>query len=763
MTRNVQRISIALVVVALFASSLSQLATAQPSRQSARRFNGPQLNQTANRNTRAASGKCSRLDTEVQNLEKQVNRDEKAIENLGFKSRVQEIKEWENLSNDAKDEAYKAAWEAVIALSGSFTSLEKAEPGIIRRVGSFNPPKANALITKLRRQGINFEQIHNGIRKLSLIPNKPFAAVLIADTLDNIFSAIDAYNILSSISEHLDADSKWKAIGELVSSLASSFFIKTPTGALLISYFHIIMANLYGLEMLELKQTIKELNGKGERELIGLINNLKLLKMHVQELNKARQELVDCENNKEQPVVITVPPGGKVPVPDGLYSDPGGMLVFTYSLRDIRSNRYLGNLPEDNISSIPGINPDFVAAIEAERQLLEAAEATSDVRLKHFLITAAGAANKQDVQQSTNPAYYAYLSEQYRQIQEDELEPLIEMERKISLSQSKDKAAALLNILAEQDKVITKLNKIMDIAMRKLPPGGRPDSYIPAFKSNPGAAARPVKRSRPSSVTLINRTGKEIIAFFGGITVHLNPDTEFAKQVTRGGYPISALIASPANEGDLVEGRSFLAVAEDKHYVITIALAKSSGMSSSDQSAAVKSQGNTHRSDIYLSAPSTGEHRTQSAQDSEPSRLSGSSSANDKAPNIESQNAVGLKPMGRSAIQVEVGTIEINFIGDGTTYAHDGRPIQLGTTVWVDGRVVLDSSDIRGRLFSAHVGSGRRRLEILPHSGMGRADKMQMEVEIIPDQVNRYRATLRMSPLPNPVIRIDTFTRIRSQ
>ena len=114
----------------------------------------------------------------------------------------------------------------------------------------------------------------------------------------------------------------------------------------------------------------------------------------------------------------------------------------------------------------------------------------------------------------------------------------------------------------------------------------------------------------------------------------------------------------------------------------------------------------------------------------------------------------------------DVGTLEISFTGDSSTYGRDSKPINLGATIWIDGKVIIASSDVRDRVFSASVHSGTHILEILPQSSVGtqtEASKMQVEIKIVRGQTSRYKSTLRMMLFPQPVIRVDKFTKVRPE
>jgi len=277
----------------------------------------------------------------------------------------------------------------------------------------------------------------------------------------------------------------------------------------------------------------------------------------------------------------------------GLLTEPNSPLVFTYTSTPQKSPHAAPKVQPDSSGLQPddakllGINPRFVAALNAQNQLLAAAQQASDVPLKRFLLEAASAANKEDVDQPIAPSFYAGLAAAYDEYRA-KLDDAEAAERRIEarMASAKTPAAAaalyqqLMQVWGIEADLTQEANGIIETADNKMPQGGDPTKYIPAFGNDAGKTRKPdvIKKPpgkpHPSQVTIVNGTGKEVLVFFNGNFSLLAVGGSIVALVPTGGYPIVAGQVSAASDGSMSRGRSFLSTDPGVDYVVTIATAR---------------------------------------------------------------------------------------------------------------------------------------------------------------------------------------------
>lgn len=285
-------------------------------------------------------------------------------------------------------------------------------------------------------------------------------------------------------------------------------------------------------------RNIATLNALNDQDSAALTKLNDVLKADVRRLKQARQELTDlgdCPDESE--------------------------LVFTYSVN--------GAVVPD----MPGLNQDFVAALRDQQRLLNAAQATDDPTLKNLLLTAAGATNKNNVRVSADPAYYAALAAQAKDL-DKKIEALEAKMRALSALGQVDAARALE---PELEALILEKNKVMEKATPQ--PAG-PPSYVPILGNE--RAGSPARKGI-SRVFVINRTGKGIAVSFGSRSVRLANGIGFTKQVPAGRYGLVASTTSAVG-GRILRGESSLTVAEGIDYEVTVSLAKRDPTAAVDES-----------------------------------------------------------------------------------------------------------------------------------------------------------------------------------
>jgi hypothetical protein len=271
---------------------------------------------------------------------------------------------------------------------------------------------------------------------------------------------------------------------------------------------------------------------------------------------------------------------------DGLIGTPRGVFVFALeSVGEVEEEKPADTeAPADDLGiNLPGMNPAALAALRAQKQLLAAAERTTDPTLKNFLVMAASAETHLDLVQSISPAYYAGLATQYHLIKAEcdgyrrEEARLWEEYQQAEPPEDERILAEIAKVEAQLDQVLDRLNRVLLLALGKIIPTGPPDRYIPILGNGP-APPEPeaAKLPRLARVTLLNRTGIEIVACLSGDLTHLPPGGQVTVKVTPGGCALSVRGVPRSDPPEVAPGGAFLTAAEGKHYVVSVSLARKS-------------------------------------------------------------------------------------------------------------------------------------------------------------------------------------------
>ena len=151
------------------------------------------------------------LEARVAALHAVIKRDQQAIRNLGVAKTAGEYDSWVDLSSDAEKERDEQCKEALreagkdVLEAAVMNALEHG----LDKIGSLNPPKANALITRLRNAGISNTYIETMLRKIAYTPGKPDKMRDAKELIHYLEQSKDVWN-LDDLTNASDSK-KWEA------------------------------------------------------------------------------------------------------------------------------------------------------------------------------------------------------------------------------------------------------------------------------------------------------------------------------------------------------------------------------------------------------------------------------------------------------------------------------------------------------------------------------------------------------------------------
>ncbi len=156
------------------------------------------------------------LNDRVAALRAVVVRDQQAIRKLGIAKTIGQYDDWIELSSDAereRDEQFKEALHAAAEQVLEAASVHALEHGL-DRVGSLNPPKANRLITQLRKAGVSDPHAEQLLRKIAYTPGKPDKARQAKELIRHLEQMKHLWS-LEDLTDTSDS-AKWKAGADIL-------------------------------------------------------------------------------------------------------------------------------------------------------------------------------------------------------------------------------------------------------------------------------------------------------------------------------------------------------------------------------------------------------------------------------------------------------------------------------------------------------------------------------------------------------------------
>lgn len=224
------------------------------------------------------------LRAQVAALQAKVQRDQEALQRLGFAQTAADVEAWLHLSDHAKEELLHAAWKSVVTV-GIDKAVDTAKHGALA-MGSWNPPKVNAMINRLRAGGINAPALFNRMRAIANISGKPVFAQQIVTVMEG----------WKDEAEVADSESAWEAVVTVLGlGLGESpLGLLANSAQFLVTYAYDMTVNAIATAR------IKQLSTLTDEELRGLQKLSDLLVRHAKEWHRVKQRLAalpDCTDN----------------------------------------------------------------------------------------------------------------------------------------------------------------------------------------------------------------------------------------------------------------------------------------------------------------------------------------------------------------------------------------------------------------------------------------------------------------------------------
>ncbi|MBS1811632.1 MAG: hypothetical protein JST84_25955 [Acidobacteria bacterium] len=119
---------------------------------------------------------------------------------------------------------------------------------------------------------------------------KPKVAASLADSLASAFDKISLAVTMYQAASSFKKDEKWQVAGAVGSEILESF-VRTPTGALILTNVNLFAANLYGGSMLAFKQRVNQITNRTESDLRSIATISGMMKEDTAQLSMARQQL----------------------------------------------------------------------------------------------------------------------------------------------------------------------------------------------------------------------------------------------------------------------------------------------------------------------------------------------------------------------------------------------------------------------------------------------------------------------------------------
>ena len=136
-----------------------------------------------------------RLHGEIDRTRARIRQDQTNLRRLGLPTVQNAFETWEKLTDDERRQLWKGT-----LLSALTVSLEAVKTAS-RPIGSFTPPQANALITRLRAKGITEPFLEEAIRKVAMTSGKPEMMKNVRDLADAIGQGLKTGSALADLSD----------------------------------------------------------------------------------------------------------------------------------------------------------------------------------------------------------------------------------------------------------------------------------------------------------------------------------------------------------------------------------------------------------------------------------------------------------------------------------------------------------------------------------------------------------------------------------
>jgi hypothetical protein len=151
------------------------------------------------------------LNARVDTLAQAIKHDQQAIRNLGAGRNAGEYDDWVGMSADAEKERDEQCKEALREAGKEVleAAFKNALEHGLDKIGSFNPPKANALITRMRNAGFHSPFIEAQLRKVAYTAGKPEMREDAKALIEMLEKSKDAWD-LDDLTDASDSK-KWEA------------------------------------------------------------------------------------------------------------------------------------------------------------------------------------------------------------------------------------------------------------------------------------------------------------------------------------------------------------------------------------------------------------------------------------------------------------------------------------------------------------------------------------------------------------------------
>lgn len=226
-----------------------------------------------------------------------IQRDEQAIRNLNLDKRAEDFEDWATLADAAKKEFERQTGEAIqdAAFAIAEDMLDKGLEKGIDVVGSFNPVKANSLITQLTSYGISDPLFFDAIRKIARIKDKREKAMTAKVFLDDLKKSQEIYELYSL--DLRTEDGRWR-LGAILLGLGIEDSRLNLLSQLTLQDARFAFYSAHNnIARRVSKSFIIKFTALTEHQLHALRRLSKLLTKHVDEYNTTKQELIALMKN----------------------------------------------------------------------------------------------------------------------------------------------------------------------------------------------------------------------------------------------------------------------------------------------------------------------------------------------------------------------------------------------------------------------------------------------------------------------------------
>ncbi|MBU2621050.1 MAG: hypothetical protein KKD92_01855 [Proteobacteria bacterium] len=227
-----------------------------------------------------------RMEALIGDLKERLERDVRAVRNLGLERRAEDFEEWEKLAVDSREQFNKQATDSIadLFLSGA-SDINK---DFVKRIGSLNTFSAQKLIGKLNKAGIRNQGIWDIIRKIGTTRGKPEKAKATKELIELLKKEGDLIKISQSLKDgHSNIETESEAFVTIL-----SWGLSGPLAGFFASEVKFMFSSVYCAFASNVSEdNIQKLTTLTEKDLKSLKRLSDLMKEHVEKLKSARQTL----------------------------------------------------------------------------------------------------------------------------------------------------------------------------------------------------------------------------------------------------------------------------------------------------------------------------------------------------------------------------------------------------------------------------------------------------------------------------------------